>query len=259
MNLLLAGLNAAVRGRLQPRLEQVPLARGQTLEDAGAYGYFPTSGLVSLLAITADGGLVELATVANGGVIGLPTRLHDGLAPYQATVQIAGAALRLRKQAADAEFARDTTLSDAVFPLRNRAGHRCFERRSSATPSTKPCSGPVAGSSPPPTGSRKPPHTLIEGQTGETLAQALGVLRPAVTRVALELQDANAIRCRYGRIVIVNRALLERSSCDCYRPLRPDDSSHAPTAEPASPNRRPVPMTTPDRRPTPSPNPRPVR
>jgi CRP-like cAMP-binding protein len=243
MNLLLAGLNAAVRGRLQPRLEQVPLARGQTLEDAGAYAYFPTSGLVSLLAITADGGLVELASVANNGVIGLPARLHNGLAPYQATVQIAGAALRLRKQAADAEFAQDTALSDAVFRYATElttdiskavicnAFHETLQRT---------CRWLLTASD------RLGTNTLEVKQ--ETLAQALGVMRPSITRVTLELQEADAIRCRYCRIIICNRALLERSSCDCYRALRPAPARDEPAA-----------VTSPVRRPTPSSNPRSVR
>jgi CRP-like cAMP-binding protein len=247
MNLLLAGLNAAVRGRLQPRLEQVPLARGRTLEDAGAYAYFPTSGLVSLMAITADGGLVELASVANNGVIGLPARLHNGLAPYQATVQIAGAALRLRKHAVDAEFAQDTALSDAVFRYATElttdiskavicnAFHETLQRT---------CRWLLTASD------RLGTNTLEIKQ--ETLAQALGVVRSSITRVTLELQDANAIRCRYGRIVIVNRALLERTSCDCYRTMRPTRSRDAPADAPAA-------VTSTVRRPIPSPNPRSVR
>jgi CRP-like cAMP-binding protein len=254
MNLLLAGLNAVVRERLQPRLQQVPLPRGQTLEDAGAYAYFPTSGLVSLLAITADGGLVEFATVANDGVIGLPAGLHNGLAPYQATVQIAGAALRLRKSAADAEFARDTTLSDAVFRYTAElvtdiskgvicnALHETLQRT---------CRWLLTASD------RLMTNSLEVKQ--ETLAQALGVMRPSITRVTIELQDAGAIRCRYGRIVILNRALLERSSCDCYRELRPGLSRDVPAAAAASPDRRPTPVASPDRRSTGSPNPRLVR
>jgi CRP-like cAMP-binding protein len=247
MNLLLAGLNAAVRGRLQRRLEQVPLARGQTLEDAGAYAYFPTSGLVSLLALTADGGLVELASVANSGVIGLPAKLHDGLAPYQATVQIAGAALRLRKQAADAEFVQDTALSDAVFRYATElvtdiskgaicnAFHETLQRT---------CRWLLTASD------RVGTSTLEIKQ--EALAQALGVVRSSIARVTVELQDANAIRCRYGRIVIVNRALLERTSCDCYRAMRPARSRDAPADAPAA-------VTSTVRRPPPPPNSRSAR
>jgi CRP-like cAMP-binding protein len=58
--------------------------------------------------------------------------------------------------------------------------------------------------------------------THETLSNVLGVRRAAVSIAASELQDAEAIHCRYGRIAIVNRRRLERSACECYEVLRED-------------------------------------
>jgi hypothetical protein len=55
--------------------------------------------------------------------------------------------------------------------------------------------------------------------THESLGAVLGVLRPVVTKAALELQDASAVRNRRGRISVLNRRMLELSACECYRLL----------------------------------------
>jgi CRP-like cAMP-binding protein len=189
------------------------------------YAYFPTAGLISLMAITASGGLVELATVAKGGVVGLPIVLHDAIAPYQATVQIAGTALRLRKDVVEAELRRDPALRQLLFTFAIdmvtdisqavvcHAFHEILHRL---------CRWLLTASD------RLETHTLEV--THEILAQALGVHRPNVSRVAVELQEASAIQCRHGRIVILNRPLLERSACECYRAQRlaRSRSAHAP-------------------------------
>jgi CRP-like cAMP-binding protein len=234
-NRLLASLQAAARERLQPRLEEVPLSRGQTLHHAGEpvrYVYFPTTGLVSLLAVTASGGLVELATVDNGGVVGLPLVLHDGIAPYQATVQVAGTALRLRADVVDAELKNGTDLREVLHRSATElltdmsrtviclACHEALQRI---------CRWLLT------TSDRLGTNTLAITQ--DRLAQALAVQRPSVTRVTRELREAEAIRCCHGRMEILNRALLERSACECYRPPRtgrPHDARPSPT----TPDRR---------------------
>ncbi len=45
----------------------------------------------------------------------------------------------------------------------------------------------------------------------------LGVRRETVNAVAQELQDEGAIRYAHGQVQIVDRAQLERVSCECYR------------------------------------------
>jgi Mn-dependent DtxR family transcriptional regulator len=44
----------------------------------------------------------------------------------------------------------------------------------------------------------------------------LGVQRSTVTVVARELQSLGLIQYRRGRIEIVDRARLEKKSCECY-------------------------------------------
>jgi hypothetical protein len=54
--------------------------------------------------------------------------------------------------------------------------------------------------------------------TQEDLARALGIAREVVMRALHELQQAEAIWCGYGRILIRKRPMLESTACECYRP-----------------------------------------
>jgi Mn-dependent DtxR family transcriptional regulator len=52
--------------------------------------------------------------------------------------------------------------------------------------------------------------------TQELIANMLGVRREGVTDSALELQQAGIIRYSRGRITVLDRAGLERGTCECY-------------------------------------------
>jgi DNA-binding transcriptional regulator YhcF (GntR family) len=52
--------------------------------------------------------------------------------------------------------------------------------------------------------------------TQEYLAQMLGVHRATVIRVGQLLQKNGVIRYARGRLTVLNRAKLEKASCECY-------------------------------------------
>ena len=52
--------------------------------------------------------------------------------------------------------------------------------------------------------------------TQELIANMLGVRREGVTEGALKLQEAGLIRYSRGRITVLDRADLERATCECY-------------------------------------------
>ena len=56
--------------------------------------------------------------------------------------------------------------------------------------------------------------------TQEYLAETLGVCRSTVTLAASALRRAGLIRYRRGTIRVLDRAGLERVSCECYRVIR---------------------------------------
>ncbi|HYN09673.1 MAG TPA: Crp/Fnr family transcriptional regulator [Vicinamibacterales bacterium] len=190
------------------------LDKGASLFDIGdvvQYAYFPTDGLVSLVALTAEGGTVELTTVAREGVVGLSVLLQATIAPHQAMVRLAGAALRLSTHTLRAEIERHEIFRAALLAYANRASvevaqavvcqcfHSVLQRLSRWLLMASDRTG-----------------TDTLELTQESLAQVLGVLRPVVTKAAIELQDAAAIRYRHGRLFLVNRPILERSACECY-------------------------------------------
>ena len=218
-NRLLASLPAATRENLLAKADRVNLTRRQVLCDVGEsarHAYFPLSGLISLLKATSEGGTVELASVAGDGFVGLPIVLGAGAAPFAAVVQIPGAALRIRTEALRAEFKEDAALREAflryAYEQLDEVGQSSLCHRFHAG-LARLCSWLLDVAD----------RLRVERipMTQEALAQLLGMSRTGITRAALELQDANAIRCRHGQITIIDRRRLERSACECYDSNRP--------------------------------------
>lgn len=213
-NRLLAMLSTQLLARLQPRLESITLTKGQTLYDEGDpvdFVVFPTSGLISLTSSTAEGGTVEILSVSSDGLLGLPLRTHPDGAPHSARVLVAGAAFRLRSLVFLAEC-QHLELQELLLQWAHRLlcetsqaivchrFHRTLERlcRWLLTATDRL-------------------HTDHLGLTQDELGEALGVPRTSITSAAVALQDAGVIRCRHGRITILNRRRLELSACECYR------------------------------------------
>jgi Mn-dependent DtxR family transcriptional regulator len=55
--------------------------------------------------------------------------------------------------------------------------------------------------------------------THEQIARALGVYRPSVTSIALEMRKRKLIDYSRGGISITDRAGLEAAACDCYQEI----------------------------------------
>lgn len=52
--------------------------------------------------------------------------------------------------------------------------------------------------------------------TQDLIADALGVRREGINEAAMKLQLRGLILCRRGHITVLNRALLENMTCECY-------------------------------------------
>jgi CRP-like cAMP-binding protein len=214
-NAFLQSLPSELRLKLQAGLEPVTLTRGQTLFDIGdtvSHAIFPTSGLVSLQGASGDGGCVELVNVGTNGIVGFPIQPGRFGAPFSAKVLITSRALRLPRRVFAAACQQHPPLNLALVEWINtqfsetaqsvvcHRFHRLLERL---------CRWLLVA-----TDRLQTDHLLL---TQEVLAQVLGSQRTAVTTVAVALQDAAAIRCRHGRITILNRRRLELSACECYK------------------------------------------
>jgi CRP-like cAMP-binding protein len=214
-NILLASLPEAAQERLRPRLEPVSLRTGETLHAPGdeiRHAFFLTGGLVSLEYAGADGDTVELAIVGRDGMVGIPLVLHDLAVPYRAVVRARSTALRVRASVLQGEWRASQEVHDALLGYAGRVLNQVSQAalcRQGHTALQRLCRWLLTaqdhlGAQP------------IE-MTQETLARALGIARPVAAKALLELQGADAIWCRYGRILIRKRPMLESTVCECYQ------------------------------------------
>lgn len=233
-NGLLAQLSDDEQRRLRPYLELIPLPKGKTLYhcgDAPRFAYFPVSGLVSILATTVAGDVLEVALVGRGGFIGIPVVMQTP-ARCEVRVQVAGEAVRVRSDVLLGEFKKGLTLQRLLLQDVDRVlahtaqlalclrHHSVTERLCRWLLVAIDCIG----------------ADTID-LTQEAIAEILGSPRTAVSTAATALQDEGFIRQRHGHLRILRRAGLERWACECYRTMTPsttgsaDGSSvHAPFA-----------------------------
>jgi CRP-like cAMP-binding protein len=85
------------------------MALGEVVYESGSrleYVYFPTTSIVSLLYVMADGASAEIAVVGNEGMVGVVLFMGGETTPSRAIVQSAGSAYRLPGHAMKEEFVR---------------------------------------------------------------------------------------------------------------------------------------------------------
>ena len=82
---------------------------GEALYESGGqlhHVYFPTTSIVSLLYVMADGSSAEIAVVGNEGILGISLFMGGETTPSRAVVQSAGYGYRLRSQLLKQAFDR---------------------------------------------------------------------------------------------------------------------------------------------------------
>ena len=203
--------------RLRGHLEPVALARRSALhEGAGRFrhAYFPTSAVVSLVHVNAEGSSAEVGVVANEGMVGV-CALLSGAEPLRAVVRSAGQAHRIELGRLREEFQRGARLQSVVLryacaliaQLAQIAA--CYRRHSV---DQQLCRWLLTGVD------RMRSNELATTQ--EAIASMLGVRREGITEAARALQKAGLIRYSRGRIAVVSRPKLEARACECYKMLR---------------------------------------
>lgn len=214
-NRLLATLAPEERALLEPHAELRRLVCGETIHPIGAvtrHSLFPFDGLmVSLRRELSGGRSVEVAAIGREGAVG--GIVSCGVAPAftQAVVQLPGAAavvpIEVIEDAKQASahlrnlFCRysDALLSqvmqsvacNAFHPIEARAARWLLHAHDRAA------------------------SNRLE-LTQESFAGLLGVQRTTVNAVARVLQEQGLIAYRRGAIQVIDRAGLQKVSCDCY-------------------------------------------
>jgi CRP-like cAMP-binding protein len=214
-NSLLAAVPAIDRALLEPHAKFVELAPGQVLfepEDDVVNTHFPLTGtMAALVVVLEDGGAAEGASIGREGAIGGIVSAGHKPAFARAVTQIAGPAFRIEtarievakqrssvvrdlfSRYADALLAQvlQSVVCNAFHPMRQRLARWLLTTQDRIANNELPL-------------------------TQEYLAQMLGVHRSTVIRVARSLQNDGVIRTARGRLTVVNRAKLEKASCECY-------------------------------------------
>src|ERR1700688_2028910 len=101
-NRLLLALPARNLKQLMPELEQVRCQREQVLMDADSslhHIFFPDSGVVSVLAVYANGSVIEMATIGREGCTGMQAFFGAKTSSVRLLVQIPGGAAKMSRAA----------------------------------------------------------------------------------------------------------------------------------------------------------------
>jgi len=219
-NLFLTSLPQDDLKALEPHFESVRLYSHQKLQQAGApieYCYFSNNGgMTSLLIGLEDGSMIEAGVVGKEGFSnGASLMGFETSAPYTTMVQMPGMALRILSKVLHSEMLRRPAVLERV--------HRFTQLLNVQMAHTAACNARhtiqerlarwllMAGD-------RAESATLL--LTHEFISMMLAVRRPGVTVAARSLQGKGAINYERGRIIVLDRGLLEGAACECYAVVR---------------------------------------
>jgi CRP-like cAMP-binding protein len=201
-----------------PELEQIRCEREQVLLDADSsldHVFFPDSGVVSVVAVYADGNIIEMATIGREGCSGVQAFFGAKSSSVRLLVQIPGRAAKMSRAA----FTRAMESMPSFRGLMNAYVQAFLEQVMVSVA----CNGAHSLKQ------RLARWLLMmrdrsDGDvlliTQDLLAEMLGAQRPSITIVARELERAGLIERGRRQVTILDRKGLTKASCECYRLVR---------------------------------------
>jgi CRP-like cAMP-binding protein len=229
-NHLLEALPDSIRARLLPQLESVQMPLGGVLYESGGtltHVYFPTTSIVSLLYVMENGASAEIAVVGNEGIVGISLFMGGESTPSRAVVQSAGQGFRLKSAIMKDEFngpMLHLLLRYTQALITQMAQTAVCNRHHSLDQQL--CRWLLLSLD------RLSGDELL--MTQELIANMLGVRREGVTEGAMKLQHAGLIRYARGRISVLDRAGLEKRTCECYAVVKQEYGRLLPGKPPVS-------------------------
>jgi CRP-like cAMP-binding protein len=229
-NRLLLALPPRNLKRLLPELERIPCEREQVLLDADSSldtVFFPDSGVVSVVAVYADGSIIEMATVGREGCTAIQAVFGAKKSSVRLFVQIPGSAARMPR----ATFNRAMKSMPAFRALMFAYTQAFLEQVMVSVA----CNGA---------------HSLKERLarwllmmrdrtdddamplTQDLLAEMLGVHRPSITKAVRNLDRSGLIERSRKQVTIRDRQGLIAASCECYQLVRERVSALLPKTYP---------------------------
>jgi CRP-like cAMP-binding protein len=209
-----------------PELERIRCEREQILVDADSpldHVFFPDSGVVSVVAVYADGSIIEMATIGREGCTGVQAVFGAETSSVRLLVQIPGDAARISRAAftrtmgsmpsfqglmyayiqAFLEQVMVSVACNGAHSLKQRLARWLLMMRDRADDDTLQI-------------------------TQNLLGEMLGVQRPTITNAARELERAGLIARGRRQVTILDRQGLLAASCECYQLVRMRVAFHLP-------------------------------
>ena len=211
-NRLLLALSSRNLKQVMPELEHVRCPREQVLMDADSsldHIYFPDSGVISVLAVYADGNVIEMATIGREGCTGMQAVFGAKVSSAQLLVQIPGTAAKMSRVA----FTRAMQSMPSFRSLMYSYVHAFLEQVMVSVA----CNGA---------------HSLTERLarwllmmrdrsdddalpiTQNLLAEMLAVHRPSITNAIRELERSGLIEPGRQQVTILDRQGLTKAPCE---------------------------------------------
>jgi CRP-like cAMP-binding protein len=225
-NRLLLALPSANLSLLMPELERIRCDRAQILMDADSpldHVFFPDSGVVSVVALYADGSIIEMATIGREGCTSVQAILGATTSSVRLLVQIPGGAAKMSRTAFTGAVESmpafrslmyayaQAFLEQVMVSVACNGAHNLKQRLARWLLMMR---------------DRADDDTLRIAQS--LLAEMLGVQRPTITNAARELEGAGLIARGRRQVTILDRPGLLAVSCECYQLVRARTAFYLP-------------------------------
>lgn len=224
-NVILSRLPEDEYRELLPDLQLVEMKSRQIIHRPGEpveYVYFPENCLVSSVTVFEDGTSVETGSVGKEGMTGTTIALSKKQSPRESIVQIPGEGWRIKADRFRAALKREGLLaqlvSEFIFAYLTEAA-QCAACNSHHDITERLAKWLMISS-------YKTGRTEFH-LTQDFIAQMLGVHRPGVTLVAINLKEAGLINYRRGLVTIIDKEGLEEVTCECYEAIKSQYESYA--------------------------------
>jgi CRP-like cAMP-binding protein len=185
--------------------------------------FFPDNGVVSVVAVYADGSIIEMATIGREGCSGVQAILGAKRSSVQLLVQIPGTAARMSRVAFTGAMQSmpafrsvmdayvQAFLEQVMVSVACNGAHNLKQRLARWLLMMR---------------DRSDGDALLITQS--LLAEMLGVQRPTITNAVREFERAGLIEHGRRQVTILNRRALTAASCECYRLVRSRLAFHLP-------------------------------
>jgi len=225
-NRLLLALPASNLKQLMPELDHIRCDREQVLMDADSpldHVFFPDIGVISVVAVYADGSIIEMANIGREGCTSPQVVLGAKTSSARLLVQIPGTATRMSRAAFTRAMGSMPAFRNLMY-----AYAQAFLQQVLVSGA---CNGAHSLKQ------RLARWLLMMRDRGDSavleitqnlLAEMLGVHRPTITNAVREMEDAGLVARGRRHVTLLDRPGLMKVSCECYQLVRSRLTAHLP-------------------------------